>query len=193
MVALAQLFGRPDVLASRCLSAPKPTTHHLLAEQYQRHSAGVFHRCLMLGGGDVAWAEDVMQDVFVRLFERREELDLTQDAGAWLYTVAYRLCIDRLRRERRIWNRIKQVLAGERAGAHADMEKSLFARAELREIHAHLEALPPKERAVLMMKHIDGMSQRDIAAALGHSEGFVSKLLARAMRRLADEPEVRHA
>ena len=47
-----------------------------------------------------------------------------------------------------------------------------------------LNTLPPKERMVLSMQVLDGHSQREIAWMLGFSEGYVSKLLARAWKSI---------
>jgi RNA polymerase sigma-70 factor (ECF subfamily) len=47
-----------------------------------------------------------------------------------------------------------------------------------------MRALPARERVVLYMKLLDGSSQKDIAATLSMSEGYVSKLLARAWARI---------
>jgi RNA polymerase sigma-70 factor (ECF subfamily) len=50
-----------------------------------------------------------------------------------------------------------------------------------------LERLPPKERVVLSMRLVDDKSQREIAAVLGLSEGYVSKLLSRAKEQVKRE------
>ena len=55
---------------------------------------------------------------------------------------------------------------------------------EAREAMATLSALPAAERVALCLKVFDGMAQRDIAATLGFSEGYVSKLLSRAWAQI---------
>jgi len=162
-----------------------------LAEQYRLHANLVFGRCLVMGGGDRAWAEDVTHEVFIRLMEHADALDRSSSLAPWLLTVAYRLCANRLRHERSVWHRVRAALSwqpkdpptppdGEPLADPADSEELA---AELRR---SLATLPPKERAVVTMRYLDGASQVQIAQMLGHSEGYVSKLLTRAVARLRE-------
>jgi RNA polymerase sigma-70 factor (ECF subfamily) len=162
-----------------------------LAEQYRQHASLVFGRCLVMSGGDRAWAEDVTHDVFIRLMEHAEALDRTTSLAPWLMTVAYRLCAHRLRHERTIWQRVRAALFAESQAAGPAPDPPPAARAEDVEalaarLRSSLGALPPKERAAVTMRYLDGFSQAQIAQALGHSEGYVSKLLTRAVAKLRE-------
>lgn len=154
-----------------------------LAEQYRLHADRVFRRCLALSGGDRPWAEDVTQEVFLRLHEKGASIERPEAIGSWLLTVADRLCRDRLRRERTIWGRIRQALAAAPpplvAPPDAEGPEALTAR-----LRRSLEDLPERERAAVVMKYVEGEKQKDIAARLSCTEGYVSKLLTRAVARL---------
>jgi RNA polymerase sigma-70 factor, ECF subfamily len=159
--------------------APK-IDHGFLAEQYRLHSAAVFKRCLIMGGGDAAFAQDVTHDVFIRLLEHHRALDKSASLAGWLLTVAYRLCANRLRHERTLWRRVQAILLGEPEAQAPEPEPDALAP----RIRRALATLPPKERAVLVMRYFDGISQTNIAKALECSEGYVSKLMARATEKL---------
>jgi RNA polymerase sigma factor (sigma-70 family) len=153
-----------------------------LAEQYRLHAQQVFRRCLVMGRGNTAWAEDVTHDVFIRLIEKAPELDQNETLLPWLLTVAYRLCADRLRRERGVWTRIQAALV---ATSAADAKEERTDDRDLAaKLEGSLEQLPPRERVVVAMKYLDGLRQTAIAEAVGCSEGYVSKLLRRALERL---------
>ena len=156
-----------------------------VAQLYREHGPAVFRKCLALCGGNAQWAEDATHDVFMRLLERRDEVDASRNVGGWLRTVAFRLCLDRLRHERTIWSRIKEALtAATRDLPRVDPETALRIKTKMQRAGALLESLPPKERAVVVMKYFEAVPQHEMARALGWSEGYVSKVLKRAMARL---------
>jgi RNA polymerase sigma-70 factor (ECF subfamily) len=159
--------------------APVPS----FAVIYRLHAAAVYRRCLALGGGDRAWAEDVMQDVFVRLHERQASIAHFEAVGAWLLTVADRLCLNRLRRERGVWHRIRSALLTQKPPP-APPPGEDDAEALLAELRESLSDLPEKERVAMIMKYVEGQPQNEIARRLSCSEGYVSKLIARALERL---------
>jgi RNA polymerase sigma-70 factor, ECF subfamily len=165
--------------------AAAPADLDFVGEQYRLHSAVVYRRCLALGRGDVAWAEDVMHDVFMRLLEAGDAIDKKRNVVAWLKTTTFRLCIDRLRRDGTIWARVLARLSGISASAAPpSQEVALRAKADLRRVSEIFDQLPPAERTVAFMHSVEGLKQREIAEALGFSEGYVSKLLRRATERL---------
>jgi RNA polymerase sigma factor (sigma-70 family) len=160
----------------------------LLAEQYRLHGDAVFRRCLAMSGGDSAWAADVTQDVFLRLVEKVAFVDMSRDLRSYLLTIADRLCIDKLRRERGLWPRVRRALISASRVAPAPEPQLLPDPGfELGRLQLAIRALPAKERAAVMMKYVEGRPQVDIAVALGCSEGYVSKLLRRAIVRLRRE------
>jgi RNA polymerase sigma factor (sigma-70 family) len=167
----------------RAGDGPDPEGMAFLADQYRLHADRVFRRCLALGGGDRSFAEDVTQDVFLRLHEKQDTIERSGAMESWLLTVADRLCLDRLRRERTLWGRVRAALtaAPPPPVRPPGGEGLLMAR-----LGQSLEALPERERAVMLMKYVEGESQRAIAARLSCTEGYVSKLLSRAVDRLRE-------
>jgi len=161
--------------------------NRFVAEQYRLHGQKVFKRCLAMTGGEAALAADVTQDVFVRLVEKARTLDCSSSLEGWLLTVAYRLCCQRLRRDRILWRRVCVALAAQPSAEAAPAREprvpgggvALGAR-----MASSLRTLPPKERAALLMRYMDDLPQTQIAKALGYSEGYVSKLLSRGTERL---------
>lgn len=159
---------------------------------YAEHRDRVFHWALRYGAGDAGWAEDLLHDVFVKLLEQLND-EAPQDVGGWLYRVTANLAISRIRRERSLLGRLHRALVPHDAGRPPD--ELLEERAAATEALRLLSKLPERERVVLCMKVLDGRTQRQISEALGLSEGYVSKLAARAWQRVraagwegADEP-----
>lgn len=151
---------------------------------FKAHRHRVFRLGLRYGRGQESWAEDLTQDVFMRLFEVLPTLDGQDDLGGWIYRVATNAALTRLRREKSVMSRMQKLFGSDDADTGSSADARLLLSEEARAAQAMLEALPPKERVVLSMKVLDGMAQRDIAQALGMSEGYVSKLLARAWEKV---------
>lgn len=152
---------------------------------YRRHHRAVFVLALRYGLGDEAWAEDVVQDVFVTLFDHLPQLADHEQLDGWLYRVTTNRCLRKLRREAFLQRPIVRWLLS-RGDAQPTLEQQVFARQDLERARRALADLPPRERVVLAMCHLDGKSQREVCEILGLSKGYVSKLLARGLARLEE-------
>jgi RNA polymerase sigma-70 factor, ECF subfamily len=157
-----------------------------VAACYLAHRDRVYRWSLRYAGGRSDWAEDLAHDVFVRLTENFSKLDDTDEIGRWLYRVTANLAISRLRRERLALNRLVMLVRGERTEHEPPADRILEEREQAAQAMAALRQLPAKERVVICMRVLDGLSQKEIAEALELSEGYVSKLLKRAWARLQE-------
>ncbi len=152
---------------------------------YAAHRDRVYRLGLRYGGNRTAFAEDLTHDVFLKLLKSGLNLDEIENIGAWLHTAAANLAVSRLRAEHSLLGRLSRWLT--RAAGRTE-ERSPQVMLELKESAAlatrALESLPPRQRVVVCMKLLDGATQREIAEALGISEASVSRLLARARKRI---------
>ena len=128
--------------------------------------------------GNWADAEDVAQEVFLRLY--RHGLGFQNDAvlGGWLYRVTVNLCLDRARSRRPT-----EELA-ELASQDASPESAASGEERKRRLMRALAALPAKERAAVVLREIEGLSTGEVAAILGSSEGTVRSQISQALSRL---------
>jgi RNA polymerase sigma-70 factor (ECF subfamily) len=136
--------------------------------------------------GNAADLADLRQEVYVRMYERAASA-LPASPKAFLLSTARHLVIDRARRERIISIDFTHdfdclnVLIDERTP-----ERSLDARQELRRLSDGLDRLSPDCRAVLWLRRVEGLSQRQVAEQLRMQEGTVSSHLSRALRTLTN-------
>lgn len=131
--------------------------------------------------GDAAAAEDVQQDVFLRLLETRPE---AVDAWpAYLATVANRAAIDQLRKRHRWW-RVLPLWRAEQPDAAASAEQANIEHERANRLRTALASLPRREAQCFGLRYLQGMDIADIAAALSLSENNVNVVLHRARRRL---------
>jgi len=132
-------------------------------------------------------AEDVVQDVFIRLLQHRRSLSTVRDMRVWLIRIAWNVALDRKRRKRpeQLDENFAKSLASVTVPADAAMEEAQRYHSVLREI----ERLPKAERHVLLLSAIDELDTAEIAGVLGRSESAVRALLSRARARLRERLE----
>ena len=145
---------------------------------YSGHRNEVYRLALRYGRGDPAWAEDVVQDVFVTLCRKIEQLDDEEDLGGWFYRVTHNRCLSRLRRQAVAESPAVRWLLGRRSVSNDDRRAEH--RAGLQEVFRFVDALEPKQRLAFCMYHLDGMEQAEIGDVLGVSKSYVCKLIKKA-------------
>jgi RNA polymerase sigma-70 factor, ECF subfamily len=156
--------------------------------------------------GDARDAEEAAQDAFVRAYRALASYDAARIAELrlrpWLATVVLNICRTRaLRRRTRGPKPLSLDLVrdapgalAEPAAAERDGPVSIVDRREIATAWAaRVASLPPTMRAVVVLRHVDGLSYPEIAEALGRPEGTVKAQVHRAMARLrsAYETELR--
>ncbi len=173
-----------------------------LAALYDRHAAAIHATALRLTG-DHQVAEDVVQEVFLTLWNRAERFDPAAGSlTAWLGTMARNRAIDRLRaagrrpqvvalgrddEEGSADEALERAAQGGRAGRGFDADDPIAAieAGETRNaINAALATMPDPEREVILLAYRDDLTQSEIAARLGWPLGTVKTRTRRALARL---------
>jgi len=149
-------------------------------------------------------AEDVAQEVFLRAYERFDQLRDSPTAGGWLKTVATNLSLNHLSRYRSRWTFFSEIFSGNpdaddepelEFAAEGDAGEELAARDRHALVEQALQKLPPAQRVPLVLYHLEGLGYDEIARKLGVSLGKVKTDIFRgreALRkklRLTLEPE----
>lgn len=129
-----------------------------------------------------AEAEDVVQDVFVRVLERKHKLAEIREMRVWLVRIAWNLALDRRRRVKpeQFDLGFAESLVGSNLSADKALDEAQRTTAVLRE----LERLPKAEKHALLLAAIEELGTEELAQVLGRSESAVRALLFRARTRL---------
>ena len=146
---------------------------------------GIVQRSLGIGGD----AEDLTQDIFLRVFARVHTLRDPDAFSSFVLSVALRVIKWQLRqrRVRQILRLTDNGIVPEIAVPGLDSE----ARQALTRLYQFLDTLPVEERTVFVLRQIEGMDLQDIAAAIGMSLATVKRRLSRARERLTCRIQVR--
>ncbi len=136
---------------------------------------------------DAAEAEDVVQDVFVRVLERAPELAKVRDMRVWLIRIAWNLALDRRRRRRP--EQMEESFVEGLAGKNVPADEAMVEAQRMRTVLRELERLPKAERHVLLLASAEELGTEEMAHVLGRSESAVRALLFRARTRLRERLE----
>ena len=144
-------------------------------------------------------AEDVAQTVFMRAYERFDEIGVSPAAAGWLKTVATNLCLNHLSRYRARWQFFGE-LDGEPAAQALGARIAMMATAPLdierverqERLERALRTLPDGQRVPLVLFHFEEMSYQEIAATLGVSLAKVKTDIHRGREALKQELLIPH-
>lgn len=129
---------------------------------------------------------DLRQELYVRLYESARG-GLPTHTRAFVFTAARNLLINQVRRDRIVsMEAVADIDALSLSMDSITPEQQVSSREELRRLQAGLDGLPPRCRQVVMLRRIDGLSQRQVATRLGISESAVEKHMMNGMRALID-------
>jgi RNA polymerase sigma-70 factor (ECF subfamily) len=134
--------------------------------------------------GDRALADDITQQIFLKLFTAIRQFRGDSEFTTWLYRLVVNACLDERRRRRRLlpWG---EMVAMKKAGERKPQEKH-YARLEISEaVQAAIGELKPKFRLPILLKYIEGLSYDEIANVMGCSKGTVASRLNRGHSQLA--------
>lgn len=153
-------------------------------EIFRRYYATVYTVLLRITGSPEE-AEDLAQEVFLRLYERPLAADAGDNIGGWLYRVASNSGFNAVRSRRRLrhrllrWARLERPVAKSASSVASEVERSADAEA----VRQTLAKLSERDRTALVLRH-SGVSYAEIAEALGVKTNAVGTILVRAERAL---------
>src|SRR6188474_349152 len=186
----AQAETTRDTELARALIGGDPHAAELAWERY----APLVHRIVSRAIGPDAEVEDVTQEIFYRLFSRIGTLRKPEALRSFVISFAIRIVKWELRRRRaRRWLTLSET--GEVPDEQL-MVMDAESRYSLRRLYALLDRLSTRERLVLVLRHVEGMTLEEIAEAMELSLATVKRGLRRASLRIAqmvdaDDPKRR--
>jgi RNA polymerase sigma-70 factor (ECF subfamily) len=164
------------------------------SELYDRHAPLVFGlACRILGRNEEA--EDLLQEVFMSIWERAASYDSSRGpVVAWISVMARSRCIDRLRRRSLRQGREISIYSPDGEGdallalpePGVSTLDSLGAAEQKAAVSRALDALPPLQRTVLDAAYFEGLTQQEIADKLGEPLGTVKTRMRLGLMKLAE-------
>lgn len=180
--------GVNEATASLRASAELARAHRLeeLSRLYEDFGDRIYaHVYRMLGNRQDA--EDVTQETFLRALKSIEQLRQEDRLTSWLYSIASNLCIDHIRRRRRLWWLPLPARDGDLPETAGSDLPAVVENGDL--VRRALRTLSPKDALCLVLRTAEGFSCTEIAAIMGCSESAVWSRLARARAAFSEAYE----
>ena len=169
--SLSQRFVRGD-----------PAAFEELVATHQLRVTRLAHRLLGWRGGREV--EDVVQDVFLRALLRRSSFRGDAGLGTWLAAITINRCRSHHRRRLLTWRLFGRGEGFAQTPAPPSQDRMATDETS-REVRLAVQALPPRDREVVVLRHFENMTSAEIAALTGQSKNAVEVRLHRARTRLA--------
>lgn len=171
-----------EALAERVRSSGDVAAFSMLVTRYRGRLIALARR--MLPGSSSDEAEDMAQEAFVAAYAKRTSFRKGEPFRPWLYKIAVNRCLDRLRALSRRPVTIEIGSLSEPKTFGNGPEELLLSTENEARLQAAVAALPPKLRAVFVLRHLDDLSYEEIATATSLPLGTVKTHLFRARAEL---------
>lgn len=151
---------------------------------YDRYSPSLFQRILQLVGVQ-SIAEELLQEIFVTLWEKRETISIEQNFAAYLHRIAVNKAIDffrRLKRDRLLYQRVLQTSAA----LYSHVEEQVVSAETATIFQAAIDKLPPQRKQVFHLCKMEGRSYQEVSHLLGISTSTINDHIVKATRLLRD-------
>jgi RNA polymerase sigma factor (sigma-70 family) len=174
------------------MSRPDP----ILVEQLHRHDISAFdtlfkkyhlavYRNILKLTKDATAAEDILQEAFIRLWEKRLQLDPTQSVAGWLFVISFNLSINYSKQK------LREQVIHKKLSINPFQQEGLDSVSTLTEeqyrlLEKAIEQLSPQKRKIINLCKLEGKTYEEAAAELKISRHTVKEYLSAAMASLND-------
>ena len=130
--------------------------------------------------GSSAAAEDIVQDVFLKMMDAIRQYRGDAPFGAWLKRMTVNAAIDSLRSQRGVNGEDPEQLFANTADSGASLASDVHDAMGL------LQRLPPRARLILVLHEVEGYTHKELAELFGQTESYSKSILSRSLKRLQD-------
>ena len=132
---------------------------------------------------DESNAEDIVQDTYIKLWDKRDDLTGIDNTEAFAIVVLRNLCLDQLRKSKEHLHAKYEVDIPEQSSVASLVET----RDEIDYVRQLVDRLPEQQRQIMLFKHWDGYSDEEIEQITGLSAGNIRVSLSRARKTIREQ------
>jgi RNA polymerase sigma-70 factor (ECF subfamily) len=177
--------GKSELGEQQLILEAKAGSHRAFQSLVERHMRKTYNLAFSFVG-DHDSAEDIAQEVFVKVYSALSSFRGEAELGTWIYRIATNLSLNHVKQHKRRAERTVDVMdtAATSLASHDNHAEESDRRAH---IERALHELPTLQRAVVILRHLDGLSTRQVSHILKCSEGTVKTHLFRGLKKMRNK------
>ncbi|MDQ1284402.1 MAG: polymerase sigma factor [Patescibacteria group bacterium] len=161
-----------------------------IIERYQGKLFAYLYRLI----GNREEAQDLLQDVFIKVYRNLRGYDADRKFSSWIYRIAHNEAVNHIKRKslKRFvsWESVVSTKDKLESSSNEEGAQDAWVRKEIsQEVNAAIDKLPAKYKQVLLLRYYSDNSYEEISEILGRPVNTVGTLINRAKRKLAEELE----
>jgi len=172
-LAIQPLYDEKELLQQ--LVAGEERAFDQLYHSHKRKLAGNLLRLLK----SEELAEEVLQDLFLKIWDNRHKIDPDQSFRSYLFKVAHNMVFDLFRRAARD-KRLQAHLATATSELYSHIEEDIYRKEEYQLLQQTIDQLPPQRRRVFTLCKIEGKSYKEISEELSISHATINEHITKA-------------
>ncbi len=157
-----QMIKIAEDIVVRCQQGEKAAFRGVV-QTYQRMVFSLSLKLLC----DEEEARDMVQETFIRVWQRMGEYDTQKNFTTWIYTIATRLCLDRLKRMQQVVSMPDDELVFRRYASDTDTHRALENKEWVSIVRMLAEGLGEKQRMVFTLCHLEGLTSSEVEEITG--------------------------
>jgi RNA polymerase sigma-70 factor (ECF subfamily) len=176
----------------KLFSLVKNGTNAAFDELYDRYSRRLLHYLLRMLQGDESRAQDMLQEIFLKILNKRNQFDDQQKFSAWVFAIAHNLC----KNEYRFLSSHNEVSL-EAANTMADTTAESYLISEQidlqifrKQLLQFIYSIPAAQRSVFLLRFQENLSIPEIARIMNYPSGTVKSQLHYILRKIAEHLKV---
>lgn len=146
----------------------------------------VYNLCYRMLNNNSGDAEDAVQEIFVKVWRNIGKYDEQRTFSTWVLSIATNHCIDQIRKRRLPTVEIDETMEEVIPDRIPSPKRVVAEREQAEEVQILLGGLSEVDRAIIILRYWDDLSDREIGSAVGLSEAAVKSRLFRARKQLVE-------
>ena len=159
-----------QIISGRVINACQEGDRDAFRVLFETYKDKVYSIAVYSSGGDATFADDVTQQIFLKLFTAIKQFRGDSEFTTWLYRLVVNACMDERRRRHRLLP-IGEVFMMKHPSEKKPQEKQYGKKETAEAVQSAIAQLKPKFRLPILLKYIEGLSYEEIAQVMGCSKG----------------------
>lgn len=146
---------------------------------YNRYAGKIYAKCIAMLKDEVL-AQDATQEIFIKVFTNLSKFGGKSKFSTWVFSITYNYCIDFIRKKKKLKAIFSDEMEKAPDLAEEEISDKVLLEMELDQLKEVLESIPVGDKAILLMKYLEGMSIKEIADAIDKTESAIKMKIKRA-------------